>query len=139
MKNINLDKVYKTHFLCLLILTTFLSFGCKDSHVKKRKMAKSDADYIIENLDSYAVAKMFPASTFKDDEIINLIEHFKNNCKYQEKIGDYLKYDLINKEDKKYTAFIYEYNIDCGDVRFTLVFDTDEKKPFLYSFNMEPL
>jgi len=115
-------------------------FGCslKDK-IEKQNKAKTNADFIMENLNNRDVINQFPGKYFPANQIKPVLDALNKNCDLDSKRGKFVDFFTMMSNGKSQVAFIYEYFLKCDSLRFIYVYDLETKDPVLYRFNIEPL
>lgn len=102
-------------------------------------MAKADAQYVMDNLNTEEVKSHFPVSKFPLKQTDLLLGQLSSYCDWAHRKGKFVDQTTINSNGRNYIAFIYEYFLKCDSARFILIYDLGNEKPELGDFKIEKL
>ena len=128
---------YITLIFSIALLASCGIKGRMEAHDK----AKADADYIVDNLTSYALIKTrLPEKYFEPVRTQEFTNNIEDNCDWKNRNGKFVDYFTMgNIGGTDQTAFIYEYFLDCDSLRVILIYNMEEKSPELFKIDLEQI
>ena len=132
MKNLRL-----TIFLATTI-GLLTSCNVKDK-LEKMDKAKSDSEFIMNNLSKPETIDRFPEKYFPRHQTKPFIDTLTKRCDFNNKRGKFVDFYTMSINGASKTAYIYEYILNCDSLRFIYIYDFDTKEPELQNFKIEGL
>ena len=128
---------YITLIFSIALLASCGIKGRMEAHDK----AKTDADYIVDNLTSYELIKTrLPEKYFEPVRTQEFTNNIGDNCDWKNRNGKFVDYfTMSNIGGTDQTAFIYEYFLDCDSLRVILIYNMEEKSPELFKIDIEQI
>lgn len=128
-KRINIY-IIKFSFMLLIV-------GCSFGSSQLRKDAKKQSEAILNAIADGTAQQYFKPKYFSSqgDTILSLL---KNHCSFVDRKGNFIN-DFVTAGNGKVESVteIYEFHLKCGDVRFLMTFQNENKETVLTALGLE--
>lgn len=126
--------MYKKLPIVLFILWTCNS--CSKKHISNTAQAEEAARFIVYDLDKPSVINYFPKQHFNHDRVKELIKRMRA-CDWSSRECSQISSGMGFSGGQTWASFGYACTSACGEITFTLTFNTEHQQPALINVKIE--
>jgi hypothetical protein len=127
---------YTTFFFFIFFICS--TYSCRRQSIEEKTNVQ--ADRIFNEISKGNASELFPEEHFKDrKQLLFLLSQLKNKCDIKNRSGNFVDNYVQIKNGIQFINCIFEYHLQCGDIRFVLTFEANASKIELWGFKLETI